>query len=425
MTPGARVQAAIDILQAIGEGRAADRQIESYFRARRYAGSKDRAAIAALVFDILRARAGHVWRLEQAGAGITPRNLALAEIVVTGQDPAMLFSGQGHSPAALSGDETTLIAKIGRDLGAAPDWVKGNYPEWLEASLRRRFGARLLDEMVALNARAPVDLRVNALRTSRAEIQGELDRLGIAAAPTPYSPLGLRLAGRVKPEQLPQLRDGLVELQDEGSQIAALLLGAKPGEQVVDFCAGAGGKALALAGQMMRKGQVYACDTDARRLERLKPRAKRAEAHNIQPHVLRADDPWLGDMAGKAHRVLVDAPCSGTGTWRRNPEARWRYRSADIAAFAKSQGALLDQAAMLVKKDGRLAYVVCSLLPEEGEDVIAGFLARHSAFEILPAERAWAETIGSAYPGEGHHLMLTPARHGTDGFFIALMTRRE
>lgn len=425
MTPGARVAAAIDILDKVAGGSAADRTVEAYFRARRYAGSKDRRAISDLVFDVLRARAGLVWRIERAGGPVTSRSLALGQILASGGDPATLFTGEGHAPQVLAADESALIERLRTVDEGAPDWVKGNYPEWLDPALRKRFGDALLDEMTALNGRAPVDLRVNALRASRAEILGEFAKLGIEASATALSPLGIRLAGRAKPDALPHLRDGLVEVQDEGSQLAALLVGAKPGEQVVDFCAGAGGKALALAGQMKRKGQVYACDADARRLERLKPRAKRAEAHNIQPHVLSEDDPWLAEQAGKCHRVIVDAPCSGTGTWRRNPEARWRYKPEDIAALAETQGALLADAAELVKAGGRLVYVVCSLLPEEGEDVVAAFLAAHPEFRLFPASRAWAEAPGGAYPGEDPYLVLTPKRHGTDGFFVALMTRGE
>ena len=423
MTPGARVAAAIEILEEVASGQAADRALESYFRKRRYAGSKDRAAISTRVFDILRRRASLAWSIERAGAAAQPRSLALAQIVASGGDPKTLFTGQGHAPAALSEAEAALAGTLAKDAADAPAWVKGNYPEWMDAALRARFGASLEAEMAALNARAPVDLRVNALRASRAEILAEFEKLGIEATPTALSPLGLRLAGRVGPDRLPHLRDGLVEIQDEGSQLAALLVGARPGEQVVDLCAGGGGKALALAAAMGRRGQVYACDNDARRLERLKPRAKRAEAHNIQPHVLRDKDPWLAEQAGKCHRVIVDAPCSGTGTWRRNPETRWRHGPAEVADLAKRQGALLDVAAPLLRPGGRLAYVVCSLLPTEGEEVANAFLARHPDFRVLPARRAWAEAVDAPYPGDDPYLVLSPARQGTDGFFVALFER--
>jgi 16S rRNA (cytosine967-C5)-methyltransferase len=425
VTPGARVAATIEILEDIAGAHAADRVLESYFRKRRYAGSKDRAAISTQVFDILRRRASLAWGIERAGGAVGSRSLALAQIVASGADPKTLFTGQGHAPAALDAAETALAAALAQGAAAAPAWVAGNYPEWMDGPLRARFGEALAAEMAALNARAPVDLRVNALRASRSEILAEFAKLGIEATPTALSPLGLRLAGRVSPDRLPHLRDGLVEIQDEGSQLAALLVGARPGEQVVDLCAGGGGKALALAAAMGRRGQVYACDSDARRLDRLKPRAKRAEAHNIQPHVLRDKDPWLAEQAGKCHRVIVDAPCSGTGTWRRNPETRWRYGPAEVADLAKRQGALLDVAAPLLRPGGRLVYVVCSLLPAEGEEVAKAFLARHADFAALPARRAWAETLETPYPGDDPYLVLSPARQATDGFFVALFERRE
>jgi len=256
-------------------------------------------------------------------------------------------------------------------------------------------------------------------------VMAEFARLGVDAERTPYSPLGIRIEGKKRIEDLPPYRDGLVEVQDEGSQLAALMVGAKPGEQIVDYCAGAGGKTLALAAIMGRRGQVYAFDTDAARLERLKPRAKRAEAHNIQPHVLLEKDRWLTAEGDRFHRVLVDVPCSGTGAWRRSPEAPWRLTPEILKAHAERQELILGRAARLVRKGGRLVYVTCSLLPTENEDVVTAFLLSHPKYQVMQASEAWATGPGGAYPGDDPYLNLSPRRQGTDGYFVAVLTRRE
>jgi len=428
VTPGARLAAAIELIAAIERGAVADREIGSYFRTRRYAGSKDRAAISTLVYDCLRRRGIALWGLERVGLDPNPRHLAL-ELLVRGRgEPAeAVFTGEGHAPARLDDAERAAVAALNAlDDGAAPAWARLGFPAWLESELRARFGEDLETEMAALNRRAAVDLRVNALKAVRPQVTEELARLGVTAAPTPLSPLGLRIEGERDLSRLPPLRDGLVEIQDEGSQIVALMVEARPGEQVVDFCAGAGGKTLALAAQMRRQGQVYALDSDAARLERLKPRARRAGAHNIQPHVLAgADDPWLKCEGGRFDRVLVDAPCSGMGAWRRAPEARWRLTGEILARHVMHQGAILSRAASLVRPGGRLIYAVCSLLPVEGEGVVGKFLSDRHDFASVPAADVWASAIGSECPADASsYLVLTPARHGCDGFFVAVLERR-
>ena len=303
-------------------------------------------------------------------------------------------------------------------------WVRDEFPEWLMPRLESLFGPALDAEMTALLQPAPVDLRVNTLKTTRDQARAVLAADGLDAAPTPLSPLGLRLPARTQLTAQGAFRDGLVEVQDEGSQLAALLLGARPGEAVVDYCAGAGGKTLVLAAAMQNKGRLAALDIDKRRSERAAERLRRAGVFNTTRHVLAAEgDPWVKRRANTIDRVLVDAPCTGTGTWRRNPDARWRLLPADLARLVEHQAAILASAARLVKKGGRLVYVTCSLLAEENEGQIETFLAAHPDFATVPIEDAWADSVGGVCPVQGPHLRLTPARHQTDGFFVAAIRR--
>lgn len=435
MTPGARVQAAIEILAAIErdwrvQGRPADGIIRNYFRSRRYAGSKDRAAVTAHVYGVLRRRAELLWRLEQMGIAIDderrPRLLMVAALAAE-QDhgPAALFDGGPHAPAPLTDDERR-IADTAAALSPAdaPDWVRANVPEWLASPLQAVYGADWPAIARAMNDRAPLDLRVNVLKTTRDKAQAALARDGIATQPTPYSPVGLRAAGHPSLANNAVYTSGRVEVQDEGSQLAALLVDARPGMQVVDLCAGGGGKTLALAAAMERKGQIFACDSDGRRLRNLAPRLKKAAAHNVQTRTVAAErDPWLDSQAGLAHRVLVDAPCSGTGTWRRNPDLKWRLSADQVSDFATLQSALLARAARLVRPDGRLVYVTCSLLAAENEQVVDAFLGQAADFRILPIADIWPSAVGGACPLPGDVLRLNPRDHGTDGFFVAVMER--
>ncbi len=306
-----------------------------------------------------------------------------------------------------------------------PRWVANDVPEWLEPYLERVFGLGLEREMAALNAPAPIDLRVNLLKADRQTVRLALAAEGVAATPTPWSPLGLRLAARAPLSGLQAFKDGLFDVQDEGSQIAALLAGARPGMRVVDFCAGAGGKTLALAAGMGNRGKLVACDVSARRLERAGLRLRRAGVGNVERRVLSSEnDKWVKRHAGGFDLVFVDAPCLGAGTWRRNPDAKWRARPEDLAELALRQQQILRSAARLVKPGGRLIYATCSLLREEDAAQAEAFLAALPDFALLPAARAWAETIGGAFPGGDDYLFLTPARHGTDGFFVAIFERR-
>jgi len=423
MTPGARLSAAIELYQAITDGRdPADRLLTNWARKHRYAGSKDRRAVADLVYGTLRRAEALSWRLARQNAAATPRLMVLAASGLAVSDLAAYASERFSPPAPDAAEAAALTALADPAPADMPDWAVAGYPCWLDASLRRRFGDRTATEMAAMAGRAPVDLRANLLKTTRDAALAQLAAKGIAARPTARSPHGLRLDAHDRLDELALLREGLVEPQDEAAQLCALLVGAEPGMQVVDYCAGAGGKALALAALMRNKGQVYALDRDPRRLQRLGPRAQRAGARNIQARPIKADDPWLAELAGRCDRVLVDAPCSGTGTWRRNPEARFRLTPDMLAAHTRRQDQVLRDAADLVRPGGRLVYATCSLLPEENEDRVAAFLADHPDFAVLPIARIWDDAWGPC-PGDPY-LALSPASHDTDGFFTAVLTRQ-
>lgn len=435
MTPGARIAAAIELLKAAeAASRPADRVANGFFRARRYIGAKDRRAVGALVYRVLRARARLDWWLTRAASKpVTARARVVAAMVLidgkTLSDIAGLFDGAGYDPAPLDPAEHDLIKALageGLDHGEQPDWVRLEVPEWLVAELRESLGEDLETELAALAGEAPLDLRVNRLKADRAQAIAALAEDRIVAAPTPWSPVGLRVDGRRNLPTARAFRDGLVEVQDEGSQLVALLTDARPGMTVADLCAGAGGKTLALAATMAGQGRLAAFDLDATRLSRAGPRIARAGAGNVVLHGLTAGDdgapgdPVLADLAGSCERVLVDASCSGSGAWRRNPDARWRLSPEMLEAYQQQQIRALDTAARLVAPGGRLIYATCSLIPAENQRMAEGFLARHDTFAPLPVARVWAETLTAPCPDGAGNLLLTPARHGTDGFFVAI-----
>ncbi|MBX6323477.1 MAG: RsmB/NOP family class I SAM-dependent RNA methyltransferase, partial [Rhodospirillaceae bacterium] len=342
--------------------------------------------------------------------------------------PAGGGGGAPAPPAPLAPAERRLArALTGQaiDHPEQPDWVRLEHPEWLSADLRRSLGASFEAEMTALMAPATLDLRVNALKATREAAIAALAAEGVEAAPTPLSPWGLRVDARLPLNVLAAFRDGLVEVQDEGSQVAALLVDARPGQQVVDFCAGAGGKTLALAAAMGNRGRLVACDTLPGRLRRAGERLRRAGVHNVRARVLAgARDPWVKRHRGRFDRVLIDAPCTGTGTWRRNPDARWRLAPEQLGGLRAAQREILASAARLVGPGGRLVYVTCSLIDVENVDQVRSFLEHDPSFAALSIDRVWAEAIGTAPPASGPFLVLTPSRHGTDGFFIAVLERR-
>ena len=428
MTPGARLQAAIDLLDEIGGSAVpADRLVGNYFRSRRYAGSKDRRAVSEMVYDVIRRRGEYAWAVGGTGS----RQLALAHLMsrpdAGAAAVANLFDGAKYCPGELNAEEQALLAAMTGSWDGAPAWAAGNYPEWLAPSLTRRFGAHLEGEMSAMGARADVDLRVNVLKTDAARVAASLAKDDIATTPGALAPTALRLADRRSLANHPLYQSGAIEIQDEGSQLVALLCAARAGQQVVDYCAGAGGKSLALAAGMGNKGQIFAFDNNPRRMRPLRERLQRAGARNIQLHALAdaAARKVLADLRGKADRVLLDVPCSGSGAWRRNPESKWRLSPEQLVHFGRTQTEILNLAAPLVSPGGRLIYATCSILMEENEDRIEAFLAEQSGFEVLSISEVWADTLGGDAPCDDPYLRLTPARHGTDGFFLAVLQRKQ
>ena len=429
MTPAARLSAAIEVFADIeARRRPAAQALKDWGLSHRFAGSGDRAAIAGLVYDALRRKASSAWIM----AADTPRSILLGMLArERGLDVeaiSALSNGVRFAPEPLSDEEHARLRA--KSLDGAPRHVLGDYPEWLDAQLATTFGDDRIEEGAALAARAPLDLRVNTLKATREEAAETLSEL--QPQETRWSPWGLRIS--VAPDSKspaihaePAFLRGYVEIQDEGSQLAALLSGAKPGEQVIDLCAGAGGKTLALAAAMENHGQIYATDTDKRRLAPIHERIERAGTHDVQVITPRGDKDMLAHLAGKADLVLIDAPCTGTGAWRRNPDAKWRVRPGALAERLKDQAEALDHAAALVKPGGRIAYVTCSVLDEENAAQVRGFRARHSEFSIVsPAEvtnalgeRAFLFRRAVLMSDEG--LLMTPRRTDTDGFFVSIL----
>jgi len=431
VTPSARLSAAIEVLADIeARRRPAVDAIKDWGLAHRFAGSGDRAAIAGLVYDALRRKASSAWLMGETSpramlVGMLRRERGLDTVAIEA-----LCSGARYAPEPLTDAERAALER--NSLAGAPAHVEGEYPDWLDPHFARVFGDERAAEGAALASRAPLDLRVNTLKTEREDVLAKIAHLG--PEPSRWSPVGLRirLAAHAKSPAIhaePAFLKGMIEIQDEGSQLAALLAGAKPGEQVVDLCAGAGGKTLVLAAAMENHGQIYATDTDKRRLAPIHERIERAGARNIQVRTPRGAAELLGDLAGRADLVLIDAPCTGTGTWRRNPDAKWRIRPGALAERIKQQEAALERAAALVKPGGRITYVTCSVLAEENGDRVRAFVGRHPDFSVEKpgnmlnalGERAYLFGHAALISDEG--LLMTPRRTDTDGFFVSLIRR--
>jgi 16S rRNA (cytosine967-C5)-methyltransferase len=431
MRPGAHIKAAAEVLgEVLERHRPVASTLSDWGKSHRFAGSGDRSTIGNLVYDALRRRRS----LAAQMAADTPRAIALAAAPhALGLSVAAVAAGADGSPHALEPLSEAELAGLSRPVPAdAPASVRGDYPDWLEPAFARAFGEAAAEEGAALARRAPVDLRVNALKADRDKVLKALARF--SPIPTPLSPLGVRLPAPDGPGRQPNVEAeighgrGWYEVQDEGSQIAALMACAGPREQVLDICAGAGGKTLAFAAAMRNTGQVYAYDGDALRLRPILERLKRAGVRNAQ--VLQAgDSAALAALGPRFDMVFVDAPCTGTGAWRRRPDAKWRLKPANLPQREQEQAALLETAAALVKPGGRLVYATCSLLPQENGDQVATFLANHSDFATLPWRDSWRAGVGSEPPasadGSDASLLLTPARHGTDGFFVAVLGRNK
>jgi 16S rRNA (cytosine967-C5)-methyltransferase len=431
MTPAARLSAAIELLETIDDQRVpAAKALKEWGTAHRFAGSGDRAAISGLVWDVLRRRASSAWIMGED----TPRARLLGmlhlERKLDADAIAALCDGSRFAPSELTEAERTALTS--NSLATAPAHIAGDYPEWLDPYLAEVFGEDRAAEATAMASRAPLDLRVNTLKAKREKIEAATAHLG--ATPTPWSPLGLRIelgADARNPgiHAEEAFIKGAIEVQDEGSQLAALLSAAKPGEQVIDLCAGAGGKTLALAAMMQGKGRLIATDSDKRQLAPIHERLSRAGIHNCDVRTPRGEGDALSDIRGSADLVMIDAPCTGTGTWRRNPDAKWRMRPGALELRLKSQAEVLDRAAPLVKPGGRIAYVTCSVLAPENGGQICQFLTRQPDFAVVPPSETmaalWdkADGFAAATLQSAEGLLMTPRRTGTDGFFVSVLKR--
>lgn len=402
-------------------------ELQSWGKANRFAGSGDRNAIGHMVYDALRHKASSAYIM----ASEAPRALivgALRQRGMAASEIAAMLTGADHAPEPLTADEMQRLESASLD--GAPPHVAGDYPEWLHASFERVFGEHAAAEGKALARRAPADIRVNTLKATREKVLKALADFG--AIETEMSPTGVRVPAPIGDARTPNLeaeaafQAGWCEIQDEGSQIVAALTGAGPRMQILDLCAGAGGKTLALGAAMQNTGQIYAYDDDKHRLKPIFARIKRAGVRNVQ--ILKAgDENALDTLAGKFDCVLADAPCTGAGTWRRRPDAKWRLRPHALGERIKDQQTVLTRAAKMVRPGGRLVYVTCSILPEENGDQIAQFLRDHANFKTVPYADVWRAVLPGEPPvsadGSTDHLVLTPACHDTDGFFIAVLER--
>ena len=424
-----RLAAAIEVITEVTDRhRPVNGALSDWGKAHRFAGSSDRAAIGNIVYDVMRQRA----LLASVMDSDTPRALVLGcanrVMNISVEELSDLVSAK-HGPGGLTEEETTSLS-ADRVPDAGPH-VQANIPEWLMPSFVTAFGDGSVRHGQALAVRAPVDIRANLLKTTREKLLGQLSKFDAVEAP--YAPDAIRIEvpeGLKRTPNLeaePSFQRGAFEIQDAASQVAARMCCAEAGQQVADICAGSGGKTLALASAMGNRGQIHAWDADRNRLKPIIARLNRAGVHNVQ--VIPADEPEkLDELAGRMDRVLVDAPCSGSGSWRRKPDAKWRLTPESLVNRGDDQRAVLARAAPLVKPGGRLIYVTCSLLPEENTDQIEAFLASSPDFAVLPYSAVWEQCLPGDAPassdGSTGTLLLSPADHNVDGFFIAVMQRQ-
>lgn len=394
----------------------ADNILSRYFREHTRLGGRERGVIAEAVYGLLRNKLVYT-NFAESGSGPAMRRLTLLGLADAAGVDAL---------AGLSEDETRWLTHVMQiDRNMLPAELRANLPDWLYARLVERFGEQeTLQLAQTLNTPAPLDLRVNSIKANREQVIAELAAAPIVAEPTPYAPLALRIVKKPALQNLPVFKTGAIEVQDEGSQVLAQLVGARRGEMVVDFCAGAGGKTLALGAIMRNTGRLYAFDIADKRLAKLKPRLARSGLSNVHPVLIaHENDAKIKRLAGKIDRVLVDAPCSGLGTLRRNPDVKWRVRPESITELNAKQLSILNGAARLVKPGGRLVYATCSILDEENENIVTQFLAANDAFALVPMKEVLEE---QRIPLEmDTYLKLMPHRHQTDGFFAAVLERKK
>jgi len=418
MKESGRIQAVIELISAILENSKvpADNLITHYFRHRRYIGSADRRFIAELTYNIIRAiPALPTGELSDGLGRIYCISYLFFKAKRSPEEIETLFNGSDYAPNALTKQERSLFKLLFKEDDLTQKYA---IPLWLFKRLPNKTEAF----WSALNQIAPFDIRINPLLTNREAVMKTLLLEGIEAPPTPWSPWGLRITERRPMANNKLFEDGHIEVQDEGSQMLSFLCDAKPGEQVLDYCAGAGGKSLGLAATMANKGQLVLSDISDSRLKRAKERLRRAHVHNYS--IRNVDDTWFKRQTGRFDCVLVDAPCSGTGTWRRNPDLKIRFTEDDLNELLLKQQEILTKAATYVKPGGRLIYATCSVLNEENEDQVSSFLQNHKDFALSPINRQWEKLLPIPYPGESPlTLNLLPHSHYTDGFFVALFTR--
>ena len=430
MKPASRIKATIEILEGTYRSRVPlNKCVGDYMRVRRYIGAKDRSNVAERVYDITRNHARLGWWLEHTKTEDTPRNRVIAWVVLGEGDGADekrlndLFDGSKYSPETLSEEELAFAHKIiGQPLVRKdmPEIVNVECPPEYEELLRARFGESFADEMTAMLEPATLDLRVNTFLAEKEKVANYLDADGVKVRDGVLCPWALRCDNKAYLSHTKAFTKGWIEIQDEGSQLIAWLCGAEPGMQVLDYCAGAGGKTLALAAAMQRKGRIVAMDNDERRLENGRKRYRKAGLADIIEVRSLSDDKqrkWFKRQKGKFDVVLIDAPCSGSGTWRRNPDMRWQVYGPSLEELTSLQAEILENAHKAVKPGGKLVYATCSLFAAENENQIARFTEAHPEFEIDPID----ESLGLGSP----YMQLSPRRHGTDGFFTAVLRRKE
>lgn len=438
MTPNSRIQSTIELMDEIlaawhSEKRIpADKIIDRYFKTRRFIGSKDRAYIGELAYWILRhlALLRHFSKPEaHPDQGIV---LVATALLLRGEytlsEIRVICDGDKYSPRSLTQSEIKTLREIPDypvPTSDLPEHVRLNYPEWMGGILTEAFGAQKEKALRALNEQATTDLRVNTLKTTRKELMKRLTEEGFDCTITQTSPIGIRLRKRAPIFTSSAFKQGHFEVQDEGSQMVAGLVSAEAGMKVIDFCAGAGGKTLAIAAQMQNKGRVMAWDVSQKRLTQIKERLKRAGVDNVQVHVLESEnDAFIKRHKASADRVLVDAPCSGTGTWRRNPDLKWRFTPQDLAEVTALQTSILQSAARLVKPGGWLIYATCSILKCENDAQAEIFLKSNPNFRVVCAEKVWNKNLSNDADGKVSYLSIAPHQDGVDGFFAAVFERQ-
>ncbi|MEE2746553.1 MAG: RsmB/NOP family class I SAM-dependent RNA methyltransferase [Pseudomonadota bacterium] len=430
MTPGARIATVIEALTTLIELEWHSEQLLSkFFRKRRFIGAKDRREISRLTFNVLR----HYARLSWWTKNGSPRLLTIASLaLVDGYSCdaiSQLFNNSKYAPKHLSSFELEFLRKVdGQTINNSTmqEWDLNEVPKWLLQELKATWPSNFVAQMAALNQPAPLDLRVNLKKTCRENIIKLLENDGIIATPTPFSPAGLRIEKRTNLYNTLAYTGGYVEVQDEGSQLIALLVDPKPNQTIIDLCSGGGGKTLSIATTSKHRGTLIACDVDAEKLKRAKIRYKRAGVENItQKAITGSSDPWLSALARSANRVLLDVPCSRTGIWRRSPIAKWSLTPVEVGKYIEQQLNILEYGSRLVGVGGRLIYATCSILSRENEDQIKLFLKQNPQFSLIPICKVWDEVFNSQCPSSDPFLNLTPETHNTDGFFCAIMERLD